>query len=156
MALRHSRQRPVPMPRTASSIKSTYTNNLRLLIKQADGILKNELDKLVISFKANAPNFVSTYKNGRVIIDAPTSHTQIKGAVTNSGNNSPIKNATVEITGASLLKTQTNMEGNFTFRSVKPGSYKISVTAEGSTDTTTTNVEVKLGQTAKVEISVNS
>ena len=111
---------------------------------------------MVISFKANAPNFVSTYKNARVIIDAPTSPTQIKGTVLTTGKNSPIQNATIEITGALSLKTQTNMDGNFTFRSIKPGAYKISVTAEGSTDTTTTNVEVKLGQTTKVEISVNS
>jgi hypothetical protein len=142
----------VPKPRSALSMKSTYSKNLRLLIKQTDEILKSELDKMVISFKANAPDFVSTYKNGRIIIDAAKSTTQIKGSVISSDNNSPLKNATVEIIGSSSLKTQTSIEGNFTFKPVTPGSYKINVTAEGSTDTTTSSIEVKLGKTAKVEI----
>ena len=146
----------VPKPRSAVSLKSTYSKNLRMLFKQTDDILKSELDKLVISFKANAPDFVSTYKNARIIIDTAKSTTQIKGAVVDATDKSPLKNATVEIIGSSSLKTQTSIEGNFTFKPVTPGSYKINVTAEGSTETTTTSVEVKLGKTAKVEISVKS
>jgi len=146
----------VPKPRSAVSLKSTYSKNLRMLIKQTDDLLKSELDKLVISFKAYAPDFVSTYKNARIIIDAAKSTTQIKGAVVNATDKSPLKNASVEIIGSSSLKTQTSIEGNFTFKPVTPGSYKINVTAEGSTETTTTSVEVKLGKTAKVEIAVKS
>jgi len=91
----------------------------------------SELDKLVVSFRNTNPDFVSTYKTARVIIDAAKSTTQIKGSVISASDNSPVKFATVEIIGSSSFKTQTNMEGNFTFKPVTPGFYKINVTAEG-------------------------
>ena len=146
----------VTKPRKAISIKATHTRNLVQLEKQTDSILKNQLDKLVISFKADAPDFVSDYKNGRIIVDAPTSVTQIRGKVLNASDNSPSKNATVEIIGSSSLKTNTNIEGNFTFKPVTPGSYKINVTPEGSTETTTSSIEVKTGKAAKVQISIKA
>ena len=59
----------VPKPKLVKATKTTETANIKTTIKDIDNVLKNEMDKLVIGFKAANPNFVSDYKNARVIID---------------------------------------------------------------------------------------
>lgn len=65
-------------PTATRSVKSTYTSNIKELMKEADDVLKNELDKLVVNFKAAHPDFVKTYKNARTIIDPATISTKIQ------------------------------------------------------------------------------
>lgn len=59
----------VPQPKIAKASKTTETANIKSIIKSIDDVLKNEMDKLVISFKNTNPKFVADYKNTRVIID---------------------------------------------------------------------------------------
>ena len=58
-----------PKPKLTKATKTTETANIKATIKDIDNVLKNEMDKLVVNFKAANPNFVSDYKNVRVIID---------------------------------------------------------------------------------------
>ncbi len=65
----------VPKPKLTKATKTTETANIKTTIKDIDNVLKNEMDKLVVSFKTANPNFASDYKNARVIID-PNSATK--------------------------------------------------------------------------------
>lgn len=65
----------LPTNRTATSERSTQTDNLGVLIRDAVIIVKEQMDKLVVSFKALNPDFVSSYFNARIVIDEP-SHLQ--------------------------------------------------------------------------------
>jgi hypothetical protein len=59
----------VPKPKLVKANKTTETANIKTTIKDIDNVLVNEMDKLVVGFKTANPNFVSDYKNLRVIID---------------------------------------------------------------------------------------
>jgi hypothetical protein len=54
-------QAKVPDPRNATAQKATIRTNLKNLIKEADDILKLQMDKTVLGFKATHPDFVKTY-----------------------------------------------------------------------------------------------
>jgi len=59
----------VPKPQNTKATKKTENTNIKETIKEVDNVLKNEMDKLVVSYKTANPNFVETYFNVRVIID---------------------------------------------------------------------------------------
>jgi hypothetical protein len=54
---------------SAKSSKITENANIKSTIKEIDTLLKDEMDKLIVNFKKNNPDFVSDYHNARVIID---------------------------------------------------------------------------------------
>jgi len=56
-------------PRTAIGARATATTNLVELFKQGDNILKNRLDKLMVSYQNSEPVFYQTYQNARNIVD---------------------------------------------------------------------------------------
>ena len=56
-------------PRTAIGTRSTATTRLVELFQQGDDLLKNQLDKLMISYQNSEPVFYQTYQNGRIIVD---------------------------------------------------------------------------------------
>lgn len=59
----------VPTTKTARSVKSTYGGNLKQLVKDTDAVLKDQMDKIMNTFKIANKDFISSYKNARVIID---------------------------------------------------------------------------------------
>ncbi len=56
-------------PRTAIGTRATATTHLVELFKQCDDILKNRLDKLMVSYKNSEPVFYQTYQSARNIVD---------------------------------------------------------------------------------------
>ena len=143
----------VPTPRNAKAIKATYTANIKQLIKETDSILKNQLDKLAVSFKTTQPDFYNSYLNTRIIIDPSKTETQIKGTVVQEGSNTPIIKAAVNLAGPTGGSTQTDTAGKFIFKPVIPGNYQIKVSAEGYTSTDIT-FDVKLGQAVNQVIAL--
>lgn len=144
----------VPKLKTANSLKAASTVNIKALIKEIDDILKNEMDKLIVSFKYNNSNFVIAYKKARTIIDAATSTTQIKGTITNTTTNNPIIGAKISITGADSAEATTDKAGNFIIKPIAPGQYKITITAKEYTNYIEENLIVKLGQATAVEVAL--
>ena len=65
-------------PRNAISQRSAYGATISNLFKQANGILKNQLDKMAVQFKTTAENFFIAYKRNRAIVGP--------GAVKAAGN----------------------------------------------------------------------
>jgi len=61
-----------PKPRLAKTQKTTDNKNVRAIMKEIDDILKNEMDKTVVVFRAANPNFVTKYTEVRKIVDPGT------------------------------------------------------------------------------------
>ncbi len=143
----------VPKPRTAKSNRKTQNANIRRIITEADEILKEQMDKLVVTFKAANPDFVETYFNARIIIDPATTTTELKGTITNQSDGSPVNNATVEIVELSR-STTSNSTGNYQFKPVNNGDFTVRVTASGFQEFQADDVEVKLGVINRLDVEL--
>lgn len=75
-----------PKPRAAITDRATLKANIRQYFKDADTLLKEQIDKLVEPLAGEFPDFVSTYKNARKIVDPKTFK---KETGTNGGNPTP-------------------------------------------------------------------
>lgn len=145
----------VSKPRLAISIRKTLVSNLRQLFKEADEILRERMDKLIVVFKAQNPDFVRTYKFSRTIVDEPTTTTQLKGIVVNKSDQTPIKNAAITI--AELAKTvSTDEKGIYKFKPLPHGAYTVRVSAENFTDFETEELEVKMGKINRLNIELRN
>lgn len=67
-------------PRTAVAARSVHTESLPNLIREANGILRNQIDRMVSLFKRTNPEFVSGYQSARVIIDRAATHAAVKSS----------------------------------------------------------------------------
>jgi hypothetical protein len=67
-------------PRTASAERAARTQSLESLIRDENGILRNEIDRLVNLFSRSNPQFVAGYQTARVIVDRPATHKTTKPA----------------------------------------------------------------------------
>jgi hypothetical protein len=143
----------VVSPRNAVSQRSAYSTALSKFFEQANGILKDQLDKMALQFKTTAVGFYVVYRNNRTLIGPGTSATQITGTVTNSVTHLPLPGATVEVVGQPL-KTTTNMQGFFILKTVSPGSRSIKVNIAGYGEKQEDDLLVKLGKTVTANIAV--
>lgn len=64
----------LPAPRNAASLRSVHVANLITLFRQADSILFNRIDKLMMQFSKSHSTFYLSYKNNRIIIDPATAN----------------------------------------------------------------------------------
>ena len=143
-------QAKVPDPRNAAAQKATIRANLKNLIKEADQILKLQLDKTVLGFKTSNPDFVSTYKANRVIIDPSQSATTLKGVILNSIDKSPVSGATILVVETGN-KTSGNEKGSYEIKPIPAGIYTISISAPKYKDKTEKEVTVKQGQITNMD-----
>ena len=61
-------------PRTATSARAALTESLPKLIRDAIGILRNEVDPMVSQFSRSHPQFVAGYDHARRIVDRAATH----------------------------------------------------------------------------------
>ena len=59
----------IPKRRNAAAVSKSATTAIKTLYKDTDAILKNKLDKLVLSFRVSNPDFYTNYLNARIIVD---------------------------------------------------------------------------------------
>ena len=123
---------------------------LKNLIKEADQILKLQLDKTVLGFKAAHPDFVKTYKANRVIIDPGQSATTLKGAILNSMDKSPVGGAAIIVVETGN-KTSSNEKGSYEIKPIPAGIYTINISAPKFKDKTEKEVTVKQGQNTTLD-----
>lgn len=147
-------QAKVPTPRNAAALKVTIRTNLRNLIKETDKVLKEQMDKPVVGLKTTNPNFVTTYKANRIIIDPSKSATTLKGTVTNSADNSFIVGSSVTIEGTKL-NAITNDKGEYEIKPITIGTANLIASASKFKDKTILNIAVKKGQINKQDISLD-
>ena len=144
----------VPKPKTAKATKSTQTANIKALVKSTDDILKNQMDKLVVTFKTTNPDFVSTYNNARVILDPQHIATQLKGTITDATTGQPIANATVQ--SGNGQSATTDAAGTYSFKPIPNGNNSITITKAGYQTQTIDNIKVKLGQSTIHDVALKN
>src|SRR5579871_97096 len=130
-------------PRNAVSQRSVYSQALNNFFAIADGIVKKQLDKWAVQFKADNIDFYNGYKSNRKIVDPGTSATQIAGDIISANNNLPVQGATVQLVGTSITGS-TDADGNFVLKSVAIGPQSIKITKPGFADAIIDNIIVKL------------
>ena len=146
----------VPKPRTAKSVRATYTKNIGIAMKDIDLILKEQMDKLVVAFKPNKPDFLNSYKTARIIIDPNSTTTQLKGKVIDNLTKLALKGAKIEIMTAPSTNVFTNLLGNYVQKPLIAGTYKIIITLLGYETITIDNLNIKLGQITKQNFALNA
>lgn len=144
-------QSKVPDPRNAAAQKVTIRANLKKLIKEADTVLKLQMDKTIVGLKTTHPDFVSTYKSNRVVLDPSKTTTSIKGVIISSADKSFIKGATILLV-ETKTKVLSNEKGEYEIKPVANGQYSLNVTASKYKDTVVNDVTVKQGQANKQDI----
>lgn len=149
-----SYQAKVPTPCNAAAQKKTIRENLKSLIKETDKILKEQMDKTVIGFKAASPDSVSTYKANRVIIDPNKAATKLKGVITNSGDNAFIQSANVLIVETGNTAT-TNELGEFEIKPLVAGTYTVKVSAASFSEKQQTGIKIKQGQITHLDMGLD-
>jgi hypothetical protein len=142
-----------PKTRTATSSRKTLNANLRQLLRETDAILKNQMDKLVVAFRANNPNFVATYETNRIIVDPSKTTTQLRGKITNKANGLPIKDATILIIEANI-NVKTNSKGEYLVKPLPIGQYTVRITAQGFETKEIDEVDAKLGVVNTLNVAV--
>lgn len=135
----------VPAPRNAVSQRKAQAEEIKKMMKDADTILKEQMDKLISNFKSSNPQFVTAYKSNRVIIDPGKGGTLIKGKVVNTADNKGIKDVTIEVIGTPVT-CKTSTTGLFTVKPGAAGTYSIKLSKPGFQDKTVDGIIVQLGK----------
>jgi hypothetical protein len=65
-------------PRSAIAERSVHTKSLATLVREAQTVLRNSIDRYVNLFRRIDPDFVAGYKSARVIVDRPASRSARK------------------------------------------------------------------------------
>lgn len=61
-------------PRNAIIERKVLTQQIKVITKEIDLLLKNQLDKLMVVLKEEQPDFFTAYRNARIIIDHKAHH----------------------------------------------------------------------------------
>jgi hypothetical protein len=144
----------VAKPRNAVSQRTAYRETIKTLIREADAILKNQLDKIAPQFKMANMEFYNAYLSNRIILDAPTSATQVAGNVTASDGNNPVFNVIIKVEGASYTTT-TDEKGDYILKIPVPGTYNITFTHPKFQVFTAKEITVALGKSTKLNVQLS-
>ncbi len=144
----------IATPRNAVAQRTSYSEAIKNLMKDADSLLKLQMDKVALQFKINNPEFYNAYKQNRIILDAATSSTQVTGIITDSETNQPVAGVTVQVVDQPYTATS-NAIGEYTVKIPVPGTYNLAFTIiAGYNNKTQTGVSVTLGQSTTLNMQL--
>lgn len=133
-----------PNTRTAIVNRRAQTANLRILFKQLDEILNDQMDGLMKNFRVSHPDFYNAYLAAREIIDTHTTVTQLKGSVIDASDEKPLKGAVVTIVELNKSKT-TNTKGEYLFKPAENGTFTLKIEKTGYAPYQKEELEIKTG-----------
>ena len=145
----------VAAPRNAITQRAAYSASIKNYFKNADNILKTQMDKIALLFKTTNPEFYTTYLNNRIILDAGTSATQAEGIITQSGTETALSGVSVQVVGQSYNATS-NGSGEYKLKIPVPGTFSIKFSKSGFADKTIDNVEITLGQSTSLDVQLDA
>jgi hypothetical protein len=141
-------------PRDAEVLISAATEQVATLIKNADTLLKNQIDKLVNDFAEAQPVFYNQYYAARVIVDAPTSTTKATGTVKDNALSTNLPDVTITV-DAQPYTTTTDAFGGYELPIPVSGTYTLIFTKTGYTTKQITGVVITLGQSTTVNTTMD-
>lgn len=142
----------IAKPRIAITHRASLTEDLKTLFSEANAILKKILDPLTINFKTTSPHFYTDYLNARIIVDAGTGTTRVKGVCTHSLTGDPIYNVKVRM-NEPALEVHTDVDGLYE-QPLSPATVTCTVTADGFQPQTTPAFAVPAGATITKDFSL--
>ena len=148
-------QAAAPKPRTAISNRKSRKEILKQLFRELDAILFDRMDKLIGKFRKSHPEFHEAYFNVRELIDPPTTTTQLKGKVTDSATNAPIKGALITVVQPNKTAL-TNSSGEYSIKPIEHGTVTVQVVKEGYQPYENDEIEIKMGDVLNLDVSLVS
>lgn len=111
----------IPEPRLKITTKKDATDELGILFKNTDKLLK-KMDKVFEMIREEHPEFYRNYKNNRILINPGSQQLPITGTVKDENNN-PIPNVVITETKTGLRMT-TGVKGTFKIKKIEPRNYE--------------------------------
>lgn len=142
-------------PRTAIGKRKTHKANIAELIREIDEILTNQMDKMMSKFRTTHPDFYETYFNLREIIDPTTTHTQLKGTITDAADGKPLGNATITIVDQSKTAVS-DATGKYTIKPAPFGKFTVTVAKPGYTTFQKEDVVIKVGESTVLDVNLEN
>ncbi len=125
----------IAAPRVETVTSKGMTQKLKVLFRETDTLLRENIDESILIFKPGNPEFVQNYFDARIIVDlgrrkTGTNKAVISGTITHFETEQPIDKALVRLLENGLTFT-TGADGKFSFTLDKAGSYTIQVEKDG-------------------------
>jgi hypothetical protein len=143
----------VPAPAARKATKKTATSNLSNSIKDVNSELAT-LDKLVGNFQTANADFVSTFKNARVVVDAGVTHTKVKGHVKDAVTGNPIANAIIRKVSIGQIAV-TDESGNYSAL-LDFGTFDFNCTAAGYPQLDKLHVQILKGHSNHLDFDMTA
>jgi Carboxypeptidase regulatory-like domain len=143
----------VPSPRNAAAQRKALRELLVTYFKEADLILKEQMDKLALQYKTSDPEFYNSYRNNRIIVNAPTSASQAAGIIKLLNADAVIAGVAVTVTGQPY-NTTSGVDGSYSLKIPVPGLYTINFTKAGYQPLQSPNILIKLGETTTLNVEL--
>lgn len=124
-----------PKPSLNRSQKKAIRQGMNTLFKDADKVLKEQMDKTVVNFKLNGnAEFNGFYEAARVVIDPGTYNTVVRLEVVNKANSMPLRNVRSQHLG-SVGSRRSSTKGIVIYKDVAEGNNKFRLRLKGFKDT---------------------
>jgi hypothetical protein len=143
----------VPSPRNKIAQRTVFNKAQNAAAKDITKILKEQLDPVIYQFSATDPDFYNAYVQNRVIVNAGTIATKIRGIILNGITDEPLVGVTVTVEGTEL-SAATDVKGRFTIKGITPGMYNVKLLKIGYIAKTVEDILVKLGKSANINTSL--
>ena len=144
--------RPVSQnPRQAVIARKTANKNVSVLVSNVNSqLFKKQMDKMALTLKSTAPDFVQGYFSAREVINLGTSTTRLIGTVQGATNN-PLYYVLVQLqelnSGTHIYQTHTLPDGTFIIEGIHPADYAVTYSSNGYQTQTISPVHFAAGAT---------
>lgn len=145
----------IPEPRAGIIETSAATEDLQNKIKQTDDLLNNKIDKTILVYRPEFPDFITQYFKAREIINLGVRHSRksatVFGTVYIADTQIPLSGVTVTQPGT-VRKVATDSLGRYKLRYQKSQMVTLLFHLEGYTDQTIGPFPLELGQKVQKDI----
>ncbi len=137
-------------PIKAIKRRKTATASIKIDMPEFRKIISERLDGIMEQYHLTHPYFYLGYTKHREIVDTPTHKLSLKGTVVNLNTSEPMFNV-ITIIPELEKETETTELGNYQFKNIKRGIYKIEFQKEGYKSITQT---IEIQDTYTTELNV--
>lgn len=147
----------VPKPRSTVAQRKAATNNIAVILKEANIVLK-KLDKLTLNFATTNADFSATYRNCRQVIEYGHHKTKLEITCLNA-DASPVSNVNISLISAqntitantNAITANTNTVGIALITTIKKGTYTLTAEKQGYDIYTQSEVKVLSGKITHIK-----
>lgn len=134
-----------PLFRNENDKQLTSSKELNRYFKQAEGLLEDFIDKMMLTFRFKDPTTYAKYASNRNMITSSIAMTQLKGKVISAENLRGLKDVLVILVGTNRHQTTSGF-GVFSFRDIGIGKHSIALSTPGYQNLVINDLIVKQGK----------